>query len=109
MVAHHDPARCHYCRRRLYRFGTPAARADPDSMATRDHTVPRSAGGVAWVPCCNLCNSIKGDDLYEAFVAFMRFPDAADPRTRRAAYKRFRCEIMRIGVLAFEEEVARMG
>lgn len=49
---------CCYCRRTLSR-----ADSGLSTAATRDHVMPESQGGEAWVPCCVTCNELKGDIL----------------------------------------------
>lgn len=48
-------AYCYWCRRTL------TASTDLANTAfTRDHIIPKSRGGRQWVPCCRLCNQLKG-------------------------------------------------
>lgn len=47
---------CWYCKRGLEASGSRSALA-----ATRDHVVPKRAGGRYRVWCCRACNSLKGD------------------------------------------------
>ncbi len=58
-------ARCAYCERRLEAPTSPSKLA-----ATRDHVVPRSAGGTEKVWCCRQCNSLKGDMMPDQWLAF---------------------------------------
>lgn len=82
---------CHYCRCRVYGGGAAEVKADPSIQATRDHVVPKIEGGNETVTACALCNQVKGDDPYEAFVAFI---ETSPPRRyMRAAYRVFRREL----------------
>jgi hypothetical protein len=48
--------RCTYCLRDLT---SPHSRCG--TAATRDHVMPKCVGGTRKVPCCQACNSLKGD------------------------------------------------
>lgn len=54
---------CHYCGRPLQ--NKHKRRGD---FLTRDHTEPKSRGGITTVPCCRRCNQLKGCLTYTAFV-----------------------------------------
>lgn len=62
--------RCQYCRRTLE-----APTSSSRVAATRDHVMPRSAGGLRTVLACFQCNNLKGDMLPDQWTAFM----AANP------------------------------
>lgn len=47
---------CTYCLRALSSHSDRASTA-----ATKDHVMPKSVGGTRKVPCCRLCNQLKGD------------------------------------------------
>ena len=55
---------CAYCKR------TMDARS-PRLMPTRDHTEPRSMGGLHTVWACADCNNIKGNMTFKSWLEFM--------------------------------------
>jgi 5-methylcytosine-specific restriction endonuclease McrA len=58
---------CAYCSRQLTH---PKDRAS--TAATRDHIVPQCQGGRKTVPCCRLCNHLKGDMSLKRWREVMR-------------------------------------
>jgi 5-methylcytosine-specific restriction endonuclease McrA len=62
----HKP--CPYCKRTMsYKL--------PGQQPTLDHVHPKSKGGKKVIVACWTCNGIKGDMLYDEWIAFM----AANP------------------------------
>lgn len=72
-------SKCQYCRRPLDPSNARTARAK-----TRDHAVPRSAGGFRIVAACSQCNTLKANLPYDVWEEFMwKHPDWwLDPRFR---------------------------
>ncbi len=58
---------CSYCRRETHTGGAD----NSDLKYTRDHWIPKSAGGQLTLPCCHLCNFLKGDLMPGTWWAFM--------------------------------------
>jgi len=54
----HKAAFCYWCERQLE-----PSWSDSTVAFTRDHVVPRDAGGQKWLPCCRACNAMKANML----------------------------------------------
>lgn len=79
---------CHYCRHPLTK---PTATNHGRRMATRDHIIPASRGGVKTVPCCFHCNNLKADMMPDEWMAWRsRNPNWHDAsfRPRTAAVEK---------------------
>lgn len=72
--------KCHYCR-------CPMDGHDPQRRATKDHVIPKSRDGTNdpsnLVPCCDLCNRMKGNMTGDEFREYVR-----RGRPNKAAYLR---------------------
>ena len=77
LANHAGASTCHYCGKpldlRAARQGVENRGHLPDWWPTRDHVIPRSAGGHNGddnlVLSCKRCNSDKGDTPYDVFMA----------------------------------------
>lgn len=58
--------RCHWCRRALE-----APTSNGRLAATKDHVIPRRAGGRQIVLCCRFCNNLKGGVPLQVWLEFM--------------------------------------
>lgn len=67
-ILERDDWRCHYCNLTINR----RVPTWHPRRATIDHKLPRSFGGTNahdnLVACCTLCNQVKGDMPYDAFI-----------------------------------------
>lgn len=59
---------CTYCFRRL----DPRAPENGSLRPSRDHYLPKAAGGHRTVPCCLACNRLKGDMSPDQWLTIRR-------------------------------------
>lgn len=70
-----DGLKCHYCKCVVQRsHGNHQANCNNPTLATKDHVVPKSMGGLGkvenYVIACKTCNETRGDNLYYCACAF---------------------------------------